>query len=68
VRGVVGALLQGEGFAVWLAASGREALALYRRHGNEIDAVVLDVRIPYVDGPRPWLPSANCPPASAPAS
>jgi CheY-like chemotaxis protein len=52
VRDVLGAWLRVEGFAVWLAASGREALALYGQHGGEIDAVMLDVRMPGLDGPQ----------------
>jgi CheY-like chemotaxis protein len=52
VRGVLGTLLRGQGFVVLLAASGLEAVTLYRQHGREIDAVVLDVRMPGLDGPQ----------------
>ena len=41
-----------EGFAVWLAANGREALDLYRRHREIIATVLLDVRMPGLDGPQ----------------
>ena len=41
-----------EGFAVWLAATGREALDLYRRHRETIDVVLLDVLMPGLDGPQ----------------
>jgi CheY-like chemotaxis protein len=41
-----------EGFAVWLAGDGEEALELYRRHSQEIDLVLLEVRLPGLDGPQ----------------
>jgi len=44
-------LLQ-EGFAVWAAPDGREALAQYGRHRDSIHVVLLDVRLPILDGPR----------------
>ena len=34
------------------AADGREAIELYCSHRKEIDAVVLDVRMPGMDGPE----------------
>ncbi len=34
------------------AADGQEALDLYRRHRETIDVVLLDVRMPGLDGPR----------------
>jgi CheY-like chemotaxis protein len=52
VRGVLGIGLRQLGFAVWLAAGGREALDLYRRHREAIDVVLLDVRMPSPDGPQ----------------
>jgi CheY-like chemotaxis protein len=51
VRGVMNVWLRRQGFATWLASNGLEALALYRQHGREI-AVVLDVRMPFLDGPQ----------------
>src|SRR5438067_12967616 len=51
VRGVVGAVLRQEGFAVWLAADGWEAIDLYRSLRGSIDLVLLDVRMPGLDGP-----------------
>jgi CheY-like chemotaxis protein len=44
--------LRQEGFAVWLAANGREAFDLYRRHGEVIDVVLLDMHMPDLDGPQ----------------
>jgi CheY-like chemotaxis protein len=52
VRGVLDAGLRQRGFTVWLADSGREALQLYRRHRGAIDVVLLDVRMPDLDGPQ----------------
>src|SRR5690349_11978266 len=51
VRGVLGAMLRQEGFAVWLAADGWEAIDLYRSRRAAIDLVLLDVRMPGLDGP-----------------
>jgi CheY-like chemotaxis protein len=50
VRGVLIAWLQ-SGFTVWPAASGMEALDLYEAHQKEIAVVLLDVRMPVLDGP-----------------
>jgi CheY-like chemotaxis protein len=50
VRKVLDAGLRQEGFAVWLAADGGVALDLYRRHRQSIDVVLLDVRMPRLDG------------------
>lgn len=50
IRNLLEAGLRQEGLAVWLAASGQEALDLYRRHRDAIDVVLLDVRMPGADG------------------
>jgi len=52
LRGVLDVGMRQEGFAVWLAANGREALDLYRRHRETIDVVLLDVLMPGLDGPQ----------------
>jgi two-component system OmpR family response regulator len=52
VRGVLGAMLEHQGFAVREAASGTEGVETYARHAAEIDAVVLDVQMPEKDGPQ----------------
>lgn len=52
VRGVLNVGLRQQGFAVWLAANGQEALDLYRHHSHAIDMVLLDVRMPGRDGPQ----------------
>ena len=51
IRSVLGAALEGAGFAVWLASSGRDGAALYLAHRTVIDVVLLDVRMPVWDGP-----------------
>jgi CheY-like chemotaxis protein len=52
IRRVLGEGLRAYGFTVWQAASGREALALYECHHREIALVLLDVRMPGLDGPQ----------------
>jgi CheY-like chemotaxis protein len=52
VRGVLNVAMRQQGFAVWLAVDGQEALDLYRRHRETIDVVLLDVRMPGLDGPQ----------------
>ena len=37
-----------------LAADGREAVELFRRHQDVIQAVLLDVHMPGTDGPSAW--------------
>jgi CheY-like chemotaxis protein len=41
--------LESEGYTVWAAADGREAIALLAENGLP-DAAVLDVEMPHVDG------------------
>jgi CheY-like chemotaxis protein len=43
-------LLEGEGYRVLSAQDGVEAVELHRRHSNEIDLVVLDLRLPKLSG------------------
>ena len=51
VRRMLAVGMRTHGFAVWLAANGREAVDLYREHPDVIDVVLLDVRMPGLDGP-----------------
>jgi DNA-binding NtrC family response regulator len=44
--------LRKSGFAVWLAGSGAEAIDIYQRQRTRINVVLLDVRMPGLDGPR----------------
>lgn len=52
VRIMVQLGLERNGFEVWPASNGREAVALYRAYRNEIAIVLLDVRMPGLDGPQ----------------
>ena len=52
VRESLASALRRSGFVVRLAAGGEEAVELYRRHGADIAAVLLDVRMPGMDGPN----------------
>jgi two-component system OmpR family response regulator len=49
---MLGVALHRAGFAVSLASSGVEAVDLYGRHKGSIDAVLLDVQMPDLDGPQ----------------
>jgi CheY-like chemotaxis protein len=44
--------LRTHGFRVWQAGGGREAVAVYRQYGPLIDLVLLDARMPDLDGPH----------------
>ncbi|MCI0682885.1 MAG: response regulator [Gemmataceae bacterium] len=44
--------LERQGFYVWLAASGWEAVDIYQHRWDEFAAVLLDVRMPGLDGPQ----------------
>ena len=52
VRALVQVGLERYGFDVWLASGGREAVHLYREHRDSIAVVLLDVRMPGLDGPQ----------------
>ena len=52
VRIMVRLGLERYGFEVRLAASGREAIDLYRENRENTDVVLLDVRMPGLDGPQ----------------
>jgi len=51
VRIMVQLGLEREGFEVWLASDGREAIQLYRRHREHVSAVLLDPCMPGWDAP-----------------
>jgi CheY-like chemotaxis protein len=44
--------LERNGFDVWAAATGGEAIALYRERREHIAVALLDVRMPGLDGPE----------------
>ncbi len=52
VRALLRAALRQQQFVVHEAADGEEALRVYQRHGQDIDVVLLDVRMPRLDGPH----------------
>src|SRR5258707_543209 len=52
VRIMVQLGLEQNGFEVWPASNGRKAVRLYRTHRESIGVVLLDVRMPGLDGPQ----------------
>jgi CheY-like chemotaxis protein len=52
VRKMLDEWLRHQGFAVWQASTGEDAIDLYRRHSGAIDVVLMDVRMPDLDGPQ----------------
>jgi CheY-like chemotaxis protein len=52
VRGVLGAALRAGGFVPHLAADGEGAVDLLRCHKDEVGVLLLDVRMPGLDGPQ----------------
>jgi PAS domain S-box-containing protein len=48
---IVRATLEENGYTVLTASDGIEALALYAEHKNKIKAVLMDMMMPYSDGP-----------------
>jgi DNA-binding response OmpR family regulator len=40
------------GFTVWKASNGKEGLSLYHLHRGDIALILLDVRMPVLDGPQ----------------
>jgi two-component system cell cycle sensor histidine kinase/response regulator CckA len=51
VREITRATLEAHGYRVTTAKDGTDALALYARHQGEIQAVVIDMMMPILDGP-----------------
>jgi two-component system cell cycle sensor histidine kinase/response regulator CckA len=47
----VSAVLQGHGYRVVTAGNGKEALAAYQQERRQVQAVVLDMMMPVMDGP-----------------
>jgi two-component system, OmpR family, response regulator len=44
--------LQAYGFRVYLASNGQDAVEVYRQHRDSVDIVLLDIRMPGLDGPQ----------------
>lgn len=55
VRNVLSLGLRRRGFDVWLASHGLEAVETYARLRDEIAVVLLDVRMPELDGPQAMI-------------
>lgn len=43
-----------QGWSVWSAATGQEAIDRFRHHADEIDVILLDVILPDLDGLATW--------------
>jgi two-component system, cell cycle sensor histidine kinase and response regulator CckA len=52
IRLLLETALNQHGFTVWAASDGKEALDLYEHHRRDIALVLLDVRMPVLDGPQ----------------
>jgi CheY-like chemotaxis protein len=52
VRTLLQVLLQEDGYAVWLTSDGYQAVKAYRGNRQDIDLVLMDVRMPGMDGPQ----------------
>jgi len=52
LRQLLQTVLQRKGFAVWLADGGRSALEVYRERQAAVSVVLMDVRMPGLDGPQ----------------
>lgn len=50
IRDIIRETLEAFGYRVRVAASGAEAIEVYRSHGTEIDVVLLDMMMPVIDG------------------
>ncbi len=50
MRNLARAILEGAGFAVLTACDGKDALRVFRRHADEIVAVILDLTMPMMSG------------------
>ncbi len=51
IRDVLQGGLGAQGYQVWTATDGDEAINVYRVHQQEIDVILLDVNMPGRDGP-----------------
>jgi CheY-like chemotaxis protein len=52
VRRLLKLVLEQQGFTVWLAGNGHEGLRLFQQHQSDVALVLLDVRMPGLDGPQ----------------
>ncbi len=52
VRSMLNVALGQRGYRIWQACDGNEAVSLYVTHRSEIALILLDVRMPALDGPQ----------------
>jgi len=52
LRGLLDVILRRRGFTVWTADGGRSAVEVYQQNQSSISVVLLDVRMPGMDGPQ----------------
>ncbi len=55
VRDVACSILENSGYGVLVAENGREALEVFRRRAGEINAVLLDLTMPEIDGAETFI-------------
>ncbi len=65
IRAVTQSTLEAYGYRVLTAADGTEAIALYAQHKDQIQMVVTDMMMPYLDGPATIRALRNINPAVA---
>ena len=52
VSGVIRMMLETQGYNVWTAGSGTEAIELFKQHQSEVTLLVTDVVMPEINGPE----------------
>jgi CheY-like chemotaxis protein len=52
IREMLASFFRQRGIKCWLTSNGLEAVDAYRDHGEDIGLVLLDVRMPRLDGPN----------------
>ncbi len=57
--------MERQGFTVWLADGGRSALEIYRERQASLSVVLMDVRMPDLDGPQTLVALQRINPAVA---
>jgi CheY-like chemotaxis protein len=55
ILNLLGVALRHHGFTAWIEEDGREAVEFYREHQEAIALVLLDVQMPFQDGPETLL-------------
>lgn len=50
LRQLIAGALAGEGYRVYEARNGAEAVSVFEDHGTDIDLVITDLQMPYLDG------------------